>query len=89
VASSVKSVRLDDGLWEWAEDYARQRSVTRNAVVSMAVEALRGDAAGGVPDEPRPTAGRSLPRMPRPRPPLSAEEQAAAEAYVLPKWAPR
>jgi hypothetical protein len=48
--SKVVSGRVPDELADWLDAYAKERGVTRAAMLASAIEALRGDAAGGVPD---------------------------------------
>jgi hypothetical protein len=48
--SKVVSGRVPDELADWLDAYAKERGVTRAAMLASAIEALRGDAAGGVPE---------------------------------------
>lgn len=47
------NLRLDADLKAWAEGYAAERRWTFTTVVEAGLEALRGDAVGGVPASPR------------------------------------
>jgi hypothetical protein len=57
---------LDGDLLAWADRYAEERRWTRTTVFEAALEALRGDAKGGVPDPPR---APELEEKPVPNPP--------------------
>jgi hypothetical protein len=47
-------LRLDPGLVEWADSYARERASTRTEVIEAGLRSLREDAGRSVPDlEPR------------------------------------
>jgi hypothetical protein len=48
----VKSFRLRTDLLSWVESYAAERGSTQVAVLEQALESLRADAEGGVPDLP-------------------------------------
>lgn len=52
MAKQNVTVRLEGDLVEWADRYAAERRWKRTTVFEAALEALRGDAAGGVPDPP-------------------------------------
>lgn len=80
MASSVRSVRLPDESWKWAEDYAEKRGLTRNGVIALAVESLRGDAVPEAGVEMATTAGHDV--TPRSAPTPDPE-------YRIPKIAPR
>jgi hypothetical protein len=63
--SKVVSGRVADELAEWLDGYAKERGVTRAAMLASAIEALRGDAAGGVPEvRPAPVLNRAVPDVP-------------------------
>jgi hypothetical protein len=48
--TKVLTARVPDELADWAEGYARERGVTRQALIEEAVRSLKEDAEGGVPD---------------------------------------
>jgi hypothetical protein len=64
VGTKMVSLRLDEGLLEWATGYARERGVSRTGVVEAALRGFREDCARGVPD-------LEDERVPRPTPPPS------------------
>ena len=81
-------LRVDGGLLAWADEYARERRWTRTAVFEAALEALRGDAAGGVPDRPAATVAPA-PSDARGIREQQREREPAPEGYEIPKIAPR
>jgi len=50
------SVRLDEDLIAWADEYGRAMRWDRSTVIVAALEQLRDDAARGVPDPPKTVA---------------------------------
>jgi len=48
--SKVLSVRVDDGLAEWVDAYAKERGKARQEVLLAAVRCFREDCRGGVPE---------------------------------------
>jgi hypothetical protein len=53
--TKVLTARVPDELADWAEGYARERGVTRQALIEMALADFRESCRGGVPDvEPEP-----------------------------------
>jgi len=83
------SVRLDEGLLAWMDEYRVQRRWDRTTVVEAALEALRGDAVGGVPDPParveRKAVGRVVAKSVS-RPPVWTEPPAAPVRSVPERW---
>jgi hypothetical protein len=72
--SKVVSGRVPDELADWLDAYAKERGVTRASVLASAIVALRGDAAGGVPEvDPAKSA---------PMDPTAARRRAQAAAQV-------
>jgi hypothetical protein len=53
MAKVAVAVRLDPEVVEWADAYAKERGVSRQAVLEGAVLDFREDAQRGVPDLPR------------------------------------
>jgi hypothetical protein len=53
MAGKTISLRLAPERLEWADEYAKARGWTRTQVIEAGLEALRGDARGGVPEIPR------------------------------------
>lgn len=93
------NLRFDLHKLQWVDAYAKQRRMTRTAVLELAVEALMGDAAGGVPElEERapariaasesPDDGRSA-RVSAPRAPRPKDAEAELANYQIPKIARR
>jgi hypothetical protein len=64
MASTMVSMRVEDSLLEWADDFARRRKLSRTQLVHMALVALRDDARGGVPDPPA-EQGPDIPKIGR------------------------
>lgn len=60
------NLRLDADLKAWAEGYAAERRWTFTTVVEAGLEALRGDAQGGVPASPSRAATPEVVRAPAP-----------------------
>jgi hypothetical protein len=54
MAKQRVDLRVDTDLLGWADDYAGRMRWTRTTVFEAALEALRADAQGGVPDVPKP-----------------------------------
>jgi len=52
------SVRLDEDLIAWADEYGRAMRWDRSTVIVAALEQLRDDAGRGVPDAPAPGAAK-------------------------------
>jgi hypothetical protein len=50
----TKVLRAEDGLADWAVEYAKQRGVPTAEVVSAAIRAFREDAERSVPDLEKP-----------------------------------
>jgi hypothetical protein len=76
-------LRLDEDLVAWADGYAAERRWTRTTVFEAALEALRGDGAGGVPELPAAVArgaGQAGRRVVRGR--VTAPVRLAAPARV-------
>jgi 3-deoxy-D-arabino-heptulosonate 7-phosphate (DAHP) synthase class II len=48
--TKVLSLRVADDLAEWASAYAKERGVTRQALIEGALRSFREDCARGVPD---------------------------------------
>jgi hypothetical protein len=48
--SRVLSLRVPDDLAEWAESYAEQRGVTRQALLEEGLRSFRDDCVRGVPE---------------------------------------
>lgn len=46
------SFRVDEDLWAWVEEYARQRGVSKTSVLEAGLRDLRAMSRGGVPDLP-------------------------------------
>lgn len=81
--SKLVSLRLDDELAAWAEEYAAARKLSRSTVIEMGLRALRGGAQGGVPDPPAPEP-RSRPARPsRPALPPSVAGMVAPASSLL------
>jgi hypothetical protein len=81
MATRTVSARLDEGLVDWMDGYALERStpearVTRTMILETALEAFRADAAGGVPELRRPAAPE--PAAPAVDKPTRADFAAAA-----------
>jgi hypothetical protein len=77
--SKVVSGRVPDELADWLDAYAKERGVTRASVLASAIVALRGDAAGGVPEVK--TAVESATSVPMDPTAARRRAQAAAEVY--------
>jgi hypothetical protein len=83
--TKVLSLRVPDDLAEWASAYAKERGVTRQALIEGALRSFREDCQGGVPDlederVPRPIA--PAPKLTQPakqRPARSAQSRMAME----------
>jgi hypothetical protein len=57
----TKVLRAEDGLADWAVEYAKQRGVPTAEVVSAALRSFREDASRGVPElEPVVTVARNV-----------------------------
>jgi len=52
MGKTTVSHRLDDGLLEWANAYAKTRGTTRSILLEEGLRALQGLAKGGVPGLP-------------------------------------
>jgi hypothetical protein len=48
--TKVLSLRVPDDLAEWAEGYAKERGVTRQALIEGALVSFREDCVAGVPE---------------------------------------
>jgi len=48
--SKVLSVRVDDELAAWADDYAEERGVTKQALLAEGLKSFRQDCEAGVPE---------------------------------------
>lgn len=48
--TKVLSLRVDDDLAEWADDYAKARGVTRQALLEEGLRSFREDCESGVPE---------------------------------------
>lgn len=46
----VLSVRVDDGLADWVDAYAKERGVSRQVLLENALQDFKDDAARGVPE---------------------------------------
>lgn len=69
MAKQNVTVRLDADRVAWADDYAAaRRGWSRTTVFEAALDALRGDAAGGVPDRPARTTPKNPVDEPHRRP---------------------
>jgi hypothetical protein len=66
VGTRMVSLRVEEGLLEWATGYAKQREVSRSALMEAALRSLRDDAVRGVPE----IEDERVPRpVPKPTPP--------------------
>jgi predicted transcriptional regulator len=50
MGSKVLSLRVPEELAAWADEYAKERGVTRQALLEAAIESYRADARTGVPE---------------------------------------
>lgn len=48
--TKMVSVRLDEGLVEWLDEYAKERSTTRTVLLENAIAGFREEARSGVPE---------------------------------------
>jgi predicted transcriptional regulator len=48
--TKVLSLRVPDGLAEWADEYAKSRGVTRQALIEGALASFKEDCEAGVPE---------------------------------------
>lgn len=88
MAKTTTSLRVDDDLLAWSKAYAKERKCSWAQVVEMALQALRGDAQGGVPDLPPARADvRAAEQEVRTVKVKCAEE--ALKDYTIPKIARR
>jgi hypothetical protein len=88
MATRTVSARLDEGLVDWMDGYAEERStadakVTRTMILETALEAFRASAAGGVPELRRPAVPVSANEMRPDKPTRDDFAAAAAERAAL------
>jgi hypothetical protein len=85
--TKVLSLRVADDLAEWASAYAKERGVTRQALIEGALRSFREDCQGGVPEVPRgPREVVEYPmdeRVPRPIAPPPRQRLARSEQSKL------
>lgn len=68
----AQTFRLRVPTLEFVRSYAKERHCSQAEVLELAVESLRGDVRGGVPDLPAPVAPKTAPAV---VPSLMAERQ--------------
>lgn len=50
MAKQSVTVRLDEGLLQWADEYAKKQGATRTDLLASAIESFRADCEAGVPE---------------------------------------
>jgi hypothetical protein len=64
MGTRMVSLRVEEGLLEWATGYAAQRQVSRSALMEAALKSLRDDAERGVPEIEDERVPRPVPKPP-------------------------